>query len=226
MLLRRECCFLHNPPVIKDYALSWMLKALNDVSEAFALKGGMGIRKAYIEGYRFSVNLDFTLTRHVDVREALLDAVRLARRESGIEFGEDLGLKSVRTGYEASVMFRLYYRFPMKIKIDVTTPENEVIALPLERRKLIHPHSDECDALTTTSQAKTRSRYMVASSVTALKKALLLPLGSTRIAIIINRSNTAYLPPYKLAEVLPPEVRFTTYDPEFMRLIYSLGSEL
>jgi len=58
-----------------------------------------------------------------------------------------LGLKSVRTGYEARVMFRLYYRFPMKIKIDVTTPENEVIVLSLERRQLIHPYSDECDAL-------------------------------------------------------------------------------
>ncbi|RLE94589.1 MAG: CRISPR-associated protein Csx11 [Thermoprotei archaeon] len=133
--------------VIKDYALSWMLKALNDVSDAFALKGGTGIRKAYIEGYRFSVDLDFTLTESVDVREVLLEAVRLARRESGIEFGKALGLKSVRTGYEARVMFRLYYHFPMKIKIDVTTPENEVIVLPLERRQLIHPYSDKCDAL-------------------------------------------------------------------------------
>ena len=133
--------------VIKDYALSWMLKALNEVSDVFALKGGTGIRKAYVEGYRFSVDLDFTLTESVDVREVLLDAVRLARRESGIEFGEGLGLKSVRTGYEARVMFRLYYRFPMKIKIDVTTSENEVIVLPLERKQLIHPYSDECDAL-------------------------------------------------------------------------------
>lgn len=133
--------------IMKDYALSWMLKALNDVSDAFALKGGTGIRKAYVEGYRFSVDLDFTLIERVDVREVLLEAVRLARRESGIEFGEDLGLRSVRTGYEARVLFRLYYRFPMKIRIDVTTPENEVIVLPLERRRLIHPYSDGCDAL-------------------------------------------------------------------------------
>ena len=133
--------------VIKDYVLSWMLKALNDVSDTFALKGGTGIRKAYVEGYRFSVDLDFTLTRRVDVREVLLSTIRLAKTESGIEFEEDLILRSVRTGYEAKVMFRLYYRFPMRIKIDVTTPENEVIVLPLERRQLIHPYSDECDAL-------------------------------------------------------------------------------
>jgi len=133
--------------IMKDYTLSWMLKALNDISDAFALKGGTGIRKAYVEGYRFSVDLDFTLMERVDVREVLLEAVRLARRESGIEFGEDLSLRSVRTGYEARVMFRLYYHFPMRIKIDVTTPENEAIVLPLERRRLIHPYSDGCDAL-------------------------------------------------------------------------------
>jgi len=133
--------------VMKDYALSWLLKGLNDVSDAFALKGGTGIRKAYVEGYRFSVDLDFTLVKHVDVRRALLDAVRAARMESGIEFSRGLRLESVRTGYEARVMFRLYYRFPMRIKVDVTTPENEVIVLPLERRRLIHPYSDRCDAL-------------------------------------------------------------------------------
>ncbi len=124
--------------VMKDYALSWMLKALNEVSDVFALKGGTGIRKAYVEGYRFSVDLDFTLIEGADVEGVLLDAIRLARRESGIGFGEDLNLRSVRTGYEVRVTFRLYYSFPMNVKIDVTTPENEVIVLPLERRQLIY----------------------------------------------------------------------------------------
>lgn len=119
--------------VMKDYALSWMLKAISEISNAFALKGGTGIRKAYIGGYRFSVDLDFTLTEHVNIGEILMSAVRLARKESGIEFGEELGLRNVRTGYEAWIMFRLYYRFPVKIRVDVTTPENEVIVLSLER---------------------------------------------------------------------------------------------
>jgi len=133
--------------IIKDYVLSWMLKALNEVSDVFALKDGTGIRKAYVKGYRFRVDLDFTLTKYVEVKEVLLSAVRLARRESGIEFGDDLGLKSVRTGYEAKVVFKLYYHFPMKIGIDVTTPENETIVLPLERKRLVHPYSDECNIL-------------------------------------------------------------------------------
>ncbi len=133
--------------VIKDYALSWMLRALNNVSEVLALKGGTGIRKAYIEGYRFSVDLDFTLIKHIDIGKIVLDAIKLARRESGIHFEEGFNLRSVKTGYEVKIMFRMYYHFPMKIKIDITAPENETIVLPLERRQLIHPYSDECDAL-------------------------------------------------------------------------------
>ena len=133
--------------IIKDYALSWMLKALSDISDALALKGGTGIRKTYIKGYRFSIDLDFTLTKHVKIREILLNATKLAKRESGIEFERSLTLKNVKTGYEAKITFKLYYQFPMTIKIDVTTPENEVIVLPLERRRLIHPYSDKCNAL-------------------------------------------------------------------------------
>ena len=44
--------------VIKDYVLGWVLKAINQVSEAFALKGGTGIRKTYIRDYRFSMELE------------------------------------------------------------------------------------------------------------------------------------------------------------------------
>ncbi len=55
--------------VMKDYALSWMVKALNEISDVFALKDGTGIRKTYVEGYRFSVDLDFTLTEKGNVIE-------------------------------------------------------------------------------------------------------------------------------------------------------------
>ncbi|KYH36249.1 MAG: hypothetical protein AYL29_014870 [Candidatus Bathyarchaeota archaeon B24] len=133
--------------VIKDYALSWMLKSVNEISDSFALKGGTGIRKAYIGGYRFSVDLDFTLTSPVDVRDVLSNATKLARKESGIEFSADVDVRSVRTGQEAKITFRLYYRFPMVIKVDITDPEKETMVLPLERRTLIHPYSDGCEVM-------------------------------------------------------------------------------
>lgn len=136
--------------IIKDYALSWMLRAVNEVSGIFALKGGTGIRKAYLMGYRFSVDIDFTLTEYLDIQDiedVLLNVTSLARRESGIDFSEDVNVRSVRTGYEVRIMFKLYYRFPMKLKVDITTLENEVIVQPLGRRSLIHPYSDRCEAL-------------------------------------------------------------------------------
>ncbi|MCD6409952.1 MAG: nucleotidyl transferase AbiEii/AbiGii toxin family protein [Candidatus Verstraetearchaeota archaeon] len=132
--------------VIKDYALSWILKALYQLSDSLALKGGTGIRKAYIENYRFSIDLDFTLTKQLDLKALLEEAAALAREESGIEFEEKIAVRSSKSGYEARLSFKLYYRYPMIIKIDATAPENELIVLPLERRKLIHPYSDHCEA--------------------------------------------------------------------------------
>ncbi|MFA4647786.1 nucleotidyl transferase AbiEii/AbiGii toxin family protein [Pyrococcus kukulkanii] len=47
--------------VERDYAQDWLLFGLSKTCLKMALKGGTGIRKAYIEGYRFSDDLDFTL---------------------------------------------------------------------------------------------------------------------------------------------------------------------
>ena len=40
----------------RDYAQNWLLKHLASIE--MALKGGTGIRKAYIKNYRFSDDLD------------------------------------------------------------------------------------------------------------------------------------------------------------------------
>lgn len=130
--------------IIKDYALSWLLKSINDLSNSFILKGGTGIRKAFIEGYRFSLDLDFTLTRSIEFEMVLRESSQLAKRESGIDFSDDVEIKDVKSGFEAKIPFRLYYPIQMKIKIDITTPENEIIVLPIKSRRLIHPYSDEC----------------------------------------------------------------------------------
>ena len=53
----------------KDYALGWILYALNRQTETLVLKGGTGIRKTYIEGFRFSEDLDFTVLLDIDLNE-------------------------------------------------------------------------------------------------------------------------------------------------------------
>ena len=54
------------PPstIERDYAQNWLLSHLSPIP--MALKGGTGIRKVFIEHYRFSDDLDFTLLEPVD----------------------------------------------------------------------------------------------------------------------------------------------------------------
>lgn len=116
-----------------------------------ALKGGTGIRKVYIEDYRFSDDLDFTLLEEYEretIQGELLKGIKIARKESGIGFEENIALKETLNGYEATIYFRIIRTSgsSLKIKIDLTKKENEPILLPLERRKVIHPYSDECNA--------------------------------------------------------------------------------
>ena len=49
----------------RDYAQSWLLAYLPNM----AFKGGTGIRKAYINNYRFSDDLDFTLLDIIDIND-------------------------------------------------------------------------------------------------------------------------------------------------------------
>lgn len=132
----------------RDYAQNWLLSSLPDV---MTLKGGTGIRKVYIKEYRFSDDLDFTVVETVEadtLRELIVNAVREAKRKSGIHFDENVIFNEVKNGYEAVIYFRILRRTgsPFKIKIDMTKKENEIIILPLEKRKIIHPYSDDCNA--------------------------------------------------------------------------------
>lgn len=58
------------PPstIERDYAQNWLLAHLSALP--MALKGGTGIRKVFIENYRFSDDLDFTLLEPYE-KEAL-----------------------------------------------------------------------------------------------------------------------------------------------------------
>jgi predicted nucleotidyltransferase component of viral defense system len=137
--------------VERDYAQNWLLFGLSKTSLKMALKGGTGIRKVYIGNYRFSDDLDFTLLEGYDsetIRRELVNALKIARKESGVNFEENIALKDTVNGYEAAAYFRIIRSTGphLKLKIDLTKKENEPILLPLEKRKVIHPYSDECNA--------------------------------------------------------------------------------
>ncbi|MDP3564352.1 MAG: nucleotidyl transferase AbiEii/AbiGii toxin family protein [Methanoregula sp.] len=130
----------------RDYAQNWLLSALSPINMAF--KGGTGIRKVFIENYRFSDDLDFTLLEPFDadaLQAAVSDAVVQVREESGILFEDDFGFRATKTGFKATTRFRILNRgsaSPVKIDLDLTGPDEEEILLPVSKRPVFHPYSD------------------------------------------------------------------------------------
>ncbi len=133
----------------RDYAQNWILKYLSQID--MVLKGGTGIRKAYIEDYRFSDDLDFTLFSKItpaELKRDVKESVEKAREKSGIDFTENIEFQENDNGYEFKVSFQIAQRGTSitKIKIDITKSENEKILLPVNIKKIIHPYSDDLNA--------------------------------------------------------------------------------
>jgi len=133
----------------KDYALSWILNALSEHTDSIALKGGTGIRKIYVQNYRFSEDLDFTMLENIqqaEIEALIKKAIITAKKGSGINFHDEIRLKENINGYEASIYFRILRQSgnPLRIKFDLTKPDKEKVILLLEKRPILHPYSDDC----------------------------------------------------------------------------------
>ena len=73
--------------VERDYSQNWLLYGIMNTDLKMALKGGTGIRKMYIENYRFSDDLDFTLLEDYSLRTmetSIAGSIDIARKTSGI----------------------------------------------------------------------------------------------------------------------------------------------
>jgi predicted nucleotidyltransferase component of viral defense system len=143
--------------VEKDYVLGWLLKGIYSheaLAPAWAFKGGTCLKKCYFETYRFSEDLDFTLS---DVSHLDADFLKRAFSEVSDRLYEDAGLqisaeqlrfdvyRNSRGGL--SCEGRLYYEGPLqrarslpRIKLDLTV--DEVLVLPAVNRPVGHPYSD------------------------------------------------------------------------------------
>lgn len=144
--------------VEKDYVLGWLLAGIHanaELREHWVFKGGTCLKKCYFETYRFSEDLDFTVTN-----EAHLDPAFLTRtfgevsawiyEQSGVEIpAERVRFDVYRNKRDRlAAEGRVYYRGPIaprggdlpRIKFDLTT--DEVLALPPVDRPVVHPYSD------------------------------------------------------------------------------------
>jgi predicted nucleotidyltransferase component of viral defense system len=141
----------------KDYVLGWVLAGIfhhAKIGAEWVFKGGTCLKKCYFETYRFSEDLDFTLTEltHLDqdfLVKCFEDISEWVYDATGIEIPKDLirfdVYKNNRGGMSAQG--RIGYRGPMqprgdlpRIKLDLTF--DEILVLDPAIRYVHHPYSD------------------------------------------------------------------------------------
>lgn len=147
--------------VEKDYVLGWILAGISNHPEfgsGWVFKGGTCLKKCYFETYRFSEDLDFTITNQDSLNEDFLIS---AFREIGGWVYETTGIEipidTIRFEIyknprgAISVEGRISYRGPMqprgdlpRIKLDIT--DDEVLVLDPVNREVHHPYSDRPEA--------------------------------------------------------------------------------
>ena len=136
----------------KDYVLGWLLWGIGtdpDLSRTWVFKGGTCLKKCYIETYRFSEDLDFTVLPGGPFRpeegQPLIERclVRIAN-ESGIDFSTPPRLR-LRPN-ETSTEGRVYYigprrtPHPARVKLDLSADER--VVRPPVLQKITHPYPD------------------------------------------------------------------------------------
>lgn len=142
----------------KDYVLGWVLAGIFNHSilgSSWAFKGGTCLKKCFFETYRFSEDLDFTLSESEHLKQDFLiscfgEISQWVYDAAGIEIPQDLirikVYKNNRGGISAEG--RIGYRGPLqprgdlpRIKLDLTT--DEILVLDPVIREVHHPYSDK-----------------------------------------------------------------------------------
>lgn len=148
-----------NPHVIeKDYVLGWLLSGIyrhEALADKWIFKGGTCLKKCFFETYRFSEDLDFTLTEpsHIDaefLKPVFAEICEKIYEETGIEFPPDRQDFEIFTNLRGnpSCQGKISYRGPVsprgksmpRIKLDLTT--DELVVLPAVQTPIFHPYSD------------------------------------------------------------------------------------
>ena len=139
--------------VEKDYVLSWLLWGIGShaaLRGSWIFKGGTCLKKCFVETYRFSEDLDFTILeggplRPDDLVPALGEALDMVEQESGITLSSRAPVVRMRPD-DKSAEGRIYYRGPRgapgeaRVKLDLTY--DEVVVEPTERRIIAHAYDE------------------------------------------------------------------------------------
>ena len=144
--------------VEKDYVLGWVLAGIYEqaaLAESWIFKGGTCLKKCYFETYRFSEDLDFTLTDPSQVDRGFLAGVfrevgEWIYERTGIEIPSELQEFEIFENPRGTVSCqgKISYRGPIspragglpRIKLDLT-PDELVVLQPV-KRAIFHDYSD------------------------------------------------------------------------------------
>ena len=137
----------------KDYVIGWTLWGIGSdphLSEGWAFKGGTCLKKCFLETFRFSEDLDFTVlpggpSEASQLVPLLKDALERVYEESGIDFQSREPVMRTRPDGQ-SAEGRIYYRGPRNapgvasLRLDLTTGEQ--VVRPTALRPIAHPYPD------------------------------------------------------------------------------------
>nr|MBA3845069.1 nucleotidyl transferase AbiEii/AbiGii toxin family protein [Planctomycetota bacterium] len=143
---------LRDDVVEKDYVLGWLLWGIGSdavLGDAWVFKGGTCLKKCYIETYRFSEDLDFTVMPGGPSQpEAVLPILRgvldRVAQESGLNFSGREPTMSVRP--KGGIEGRVFYNGPRgaqgvaSVKIDLSA--TEVVVRPTVLQRISHVYPD------------------------------------------------------------------------------------
>ena len=128
----------------RDYVLAWFLAGLgrHPLRDRLAFKGGTALRRCWFKGYRFSEDMDFTLTEPTTLEDILAgfkEIYAAVETDSGIRV-EFKGEK--RDQGRNSHTFSLRYQGPLpatnNVKVDITI--DETICYPLHERPMLRQY--------------------------------------------------------------------------------------
>ena len=137
----------------KDYVIGWVLWGIGsdpDLGRKWAFKGGTSLKKCYIETWRFSEDLDFTVlpggpAKPDEIEPLIKRILDRVYEESGIDFS----VSPIRFKHNEEYLYTegsIYYRgprnapTPSRIKLDISGSEK--VACPTVLREISHPYGD------------------------------------------------------------------------------------
>jgi len=134
----------------KDYILTWILAEIAklDMENLFVFKGGTSLKKFYIENYRFSEDLDFTLLNPLtleELEEKMEEIIISILDEANIPV-------AINRSEKHSNSYIIYINFSGPLGADISRGEvkidftlNELLLFPIKRKKFFELYEEYND---------------------------------------------------------------------------------